>query len=84
MGVILVQARVDFAFERLQPVALLNAECDDDIFLRHKISFDFRQRRRRILRAHIGAEYAIAFDARIGFRFNSLLQPAAFGLGRHV
>ena len=75
---------VDFAFERLQPVALLDAECDDNIFLRHKIPFDLRQRRRRILRAHIGPEYAIAFDARIGFRFDTLFQPAAFGLGRHV
>ena len=59
-------------------------ECDDDIFLRQKISFDFRQRRQRILRAHIGPDYDIAFDTRIGFRFNSLLQLAAFGLGRHV
>lgn len=75
---------VDFAFERLQPIALLDMECDDDIFLRHKIPFDFRQWRRRILRVHIGPEYDIAFDARIGFRFNSLFQPAAFGLGRHV
>ena len=62
----------------------MNVECDDDIFLRHKIPFDFRQRRQRILRAHIGAEYDIAFDARLGFRFNSLFQPAAFGFGQHV
>ena len=32
----------------------------------------------------MGAEYDIAFDARLGFRFNSLFQPAAFGFGRHV
>src|SRR5947209_4283898 len=77
---------VDVPFEGLRPVALTHVF--EGLSLRPlesiQVPFDFGQRRRALLRAHVEPDDAIALLRRIGLDLDLVLEVRLLALPRHV
>ena len=77
-------AGIDAAFERLQPVALLQALGDVALLERHRAPFELGQRRLLVRRTHIGPQHVAALDQRIGLELDLRAEAGLHRLRRHL
>ncbi len=77
-------ARIDAAFQCLQPVALLQALGNVALLGRHGSEFPFRRWRLQFRRSHIGPQHVAAFRQRIGLELDLLAEAAFRGLRGHL
>jgi hypothetical protein len=77
--------RVDLAFHRLQPVALLHAQAHVHVLLGHQVPLEVGQRRQVVaVGPHVGPGDAVALAAGVVLDLDRFLQAALRGLGRGV
>ena len=77
-------ARIDAAFERLQPVVFLDALGRHGLFRGDGGEFPQRFGRRGFLRAHIGPQHVADLDQRIGGQADLFLELAVLRLRRDI
>src|SRR5262245_313004 len=77
-------ARIDAAFHRLQPVALLEALGDETLLGLHRREFPFRQWRLMFGRSHIGPQDAATLDQRIRAQLDLAGEAALDRLRRNL
>src|SRR5262249_9076574 len=77
-------ARVDAAFKRLQPVALLQPLRDVALRPPHPRELELRQWGLSLRRAQIGPQHVAALHQRIGLQLDLLAEARLLRLRRHV
>ncbi len=77
-------ARIDAAFQRLQPVAFLAALGGEALAGRHGGKLPFRQRRLQFGRAHVDPDHTAALDQRVGLELDFVAIAALTRLRRDI